>query len=144
MQVTIFLAAAFFAKSNEPIDCAKLPAPVQKAAAASIKKSTSKPVCERITDGGKILFEVKITNAAGRMEELVYLPSGVLEESEEEIPAAEAPAAARNAIRAAVGHGELRKIDRIQRGKLTLYEGEYTMDGVKRKVIVDANGTAQK
>ena len=140
----LFLAAALFAKSNEPIDCAKLPAPVQKAAAPTIKKSQSKPACERISEGAKILFEVKITNAAGRMEELVYLPTGVLEESEEEVPAETVPAAAHKAIREAVGSGELRKIDRIQRGKLTLYEGEYTVNGVKQKVIVDVSGTPHK
>src|SRR3712207_7158355 len=47
---------------------------------------------------------------AGRMQEWVYRPDGSVEETEEEIPATEAPAAAREAIHKAVGKGQLRKI----------------------------------
>jgi hypothetical protein len=138
------LTALPAAKSTAPLDCAALPAPVRNAAAPHIKTSTKPPACERIAEDGAQFFEVKVIDASGRMREFVYRPDGVLHESEEEIPAAEAPASARQAIDKAVGSGTLRKIDRIQRGKQTLYEGEYLANGQKRKIIVDPSGNRQR
>ncbi len=131
------------AKTTQTIDCKALPAPVRTAATAHMKTSTKPPACESISEDGSQFFEVKVIDRAGRMREFIYRPDGALHESEEEIPASEAPAAARDAINKAIGAGTLRKIDRIQRGKLTLYEGEYLANGQKRKVIVDASGRQQ-
>jgi hypothetical protein len=138
--LSVFIAAAAPERSAEFVNCTDIPAAVRKSAASHIAGSSMPPACERITEDRNILFEVKVITRAGRMQEWVYRPDGSLKESEEKIPAAEAPAAAREAIRRAVGNGQLRKIDKIQRGRQVLYEGEYAVDGVKRKVIVDASG----
>lgn len=138
--LTVAVVAGASERHAESVDCADIPAAVRESVATHIRKSVTSPACERITVGRSVLFEVKVTTSSNRMQEWVYRPDGSLEESEEEIPSAEAPAAARNSIRRKIGKGQLRKIDRIQRGKLVLYEGEYTVNGVKAKVIVDATG----
>lgn len=137
-------AVAAAERSVKSIDCANVPAAVRKSAATHIAVSSVPPACERITEDENVLFEVKVTTRAGRTQEWVYRGDGSLEESEEEIPDAKAPEAARQAIRRKVGKGQLRKIDRIQRGNQVLYEGEYNLAGAKRKVIVDGNGHVKR
>jgi hypothetical protein len=139
-QLTVVIAAAAPERSAKAVDCTEIPSAVRTSAAPHITKSSKPPVCERITENDSVFYEVKVITAAGLMQEWVYRPDGSLQENEEEIPATAAPAAAREAIRRIVGNGQLRKIDRIQRAKQVLYEGEYTVDGAKRKVIVDAGG----
>lgn len=96
--------------------------------------------CEKIQEHGETLYEVKVTPAPGQMREIVYRPTGEIAEWEEESQLKAIPQAAQAAILKAVASGELAKVDIIHRGQAVLYEGEYRVNGAKKKVIVDAAG----
>jgi hypothetical protein len=130
------------AKSAESIACTTLPGAVRAAAAREKAKAGTTPVCEKILENGRTLFEVKITTPAGKMREMVNQPGGKLEEWEEETDLKSIPAGARAAIERAPGLGVLHKVDIIRRGSLTLYEGEYRKGPEKKKLVVDADGRA--
>jgi hypothetical protein len=76
------------------------------------------------------------------MREIVFHADGRLEEVEDESEIGSFPAPARAAIQKAVtsANGVLRKVDIIRRGSTVLYEGEYRIGEVKKKIIVDARG----
>jgi hypothetical protein len=136
------LSVCFIAEAgaSEKIECRDLPAPVRTAAAKQKTKQGTTPSCEKLTDNGQTLYELKVVVESGRMREIVYHPDGKLAEFEEESRLSEIPADARAGIEKAVASGELLKVDIIHRDRTILYEGEYRLEGAKKKVIVDAAG----
>lgn len=134
---TCFVAEA---KTYENIPCRDVPAAVRAVAANQKTRQGTQPSCERITDKGETLYEVKVTVGSGKMREIVFRPDGQITEVEDESELSGIPPAARAAIVKAVAAGELRKVDIIRRGSTLLYEGEYRRQGAKKKVIVDAGG----
>jgi uncharacterized membrane protein YkoI len=122
------------------MQCQDLPAAVRSAAAKQKGKPSTERSCEKISDEGKTLYEVKITTTAGKMREIVFRPDGTIAELEDEGDLESIPAAARAAIQKAASSGQLYKVDLIRRGSDVLYEGEYREGGTKKKIIVDATG----
>src|SRR5262249_54046270 len=88
---------------------------------------------EEITDNGKTSYEVKIIAKSGRMREIVYRANGQVTEFEEESYLSEIPPGARAAIEKVVASGELLKVNIIHRGRALLHEGEYRLEGAKKK-----------
>ncbi len=128
------------ARNVEKMECAAAPAAVRAAAQKQKTQPGSEASCEKIAENGTILFEFKVTNEAGKMREIVFRPDGKMVEFEDESELSQIPPAARAAIEKATVSAELLKVDVIHRGATVLYEGEYRIGGVKKKVIVDTRG----
>lgn len=140
LHLTLTVALYAQEKTAAPFPCQDLPSAVKTAAAKQGVPALSQASCEKIRKAGATLYEVKVTPAPGKMREIVFRPNGELVEFEEESELAAIPPAAQAAILKAVGAGELAKVDIIRRGSTVLYEGEYRMNGAKKKAIVDAAG----
>ena len=128
------------ARTSEKIECGAMPAAVRAAAQKQKMRQGTEAACEKITESGASLYELKVTAESGKMREIVFRPNGQIVEFENESELSQIPAAARAAIQKATLSGELLKVDVIHRGSTLLYEGEYRFQGVKKKVVVDARG----
>ena len=128
------------ARTSEPIACGEVPPAVRAAAQKQKTRKGTESRCEKITENGMSLYEVKVIAESGKMREIVFRPDGEIVEFEEEGDLSQIPAAARSAIERATAAGELLKVDVIHRGSTILYEGEYRNALVKKKVTVDARG----
>lgn len=129
-------------RTASPLPCRDLPPAVRKAADAFQPKPGTEPECEKISDKGRTLYNVKIITAESRMREVVFQEEGTLEEVQDEGNLATIPAPARATIQKAVAQrrGALRKVDVIRRGSTILYEGEFRVGEAKENIIVDARG----
>jgi hypothetical protein len=93
----------------------------------------------RETVNGQTRFEIEI-RIGERDKDFVYLPDGILLQTEEEIPVDSLPQAIVDAIKKAHRDGEIEEADRITRSELTEYEVSVEVGDVEYELLLSSDG----
>ncbi len=119
-----------------------LPPAVQKGVERESKGATLKGVSKEV-ENGKTLYEVE-TVVNGKTRDLMLDESGAVVLSEEEVPLASIPPAAKAAIEKEAKGWKIKKVEVLKKDGTTTYEGHLGKMMKSREVVVDADGKVQK
>ena len=141
LMAVVFLMPVLAYAGDTRVTLTDLPAAVLRAVQRETKGTTIRSI-SRETENGRTVYEVE-TDAAGRTKDLLFDANGTILEIEEEIAAADVPAAALTAITRTAGRGKVTKIEKVTKGAAISYEAQ--IQGARMsEVVVRPDGSAPK